>query len=306
MRILLAVGEKNDPAAFSGYLAGRFDGAAVEVDVLSVVEERTTAKRATVGASVASELSEIHEFRRVRLHTRTGSAVEEIVAASEQWRSALVLLGAPRPRGLLTAFGSGSVARDVAARARCAVELVRAPGSTVGGHGNRVLAVVDVERLDEFPFEELQFQSSPWKGAGALRVVGVARGVLEPSAAEASPAAMLRSLERGEQDRAWAEARLGRVCRALAEIWGGRVAVDYRFVEGKTRDVALASAAQFRASLLVLDTPATDGALRGWFSRLSPAALTMAAPCSVLLLRAASRNEAHETASGAQPLRSFP
>lgn len=305
MKILVAVDHSSDPLAASDYLGARFDGGVVEVDVLSVVgEEMSRSRRSTAAAALAARLREKHSFSRVRVRTRVGVPADEIVAASEEWRSALAILGAPRHRTLLTAFGVGSVARGVSARARCPVELVRTGGAPAGG-GNRIVAVLDVERLDDFPFEALKLQSSAWKPGSTLRIVGVQQGALERFGAEASPAAVLRSLERGVEDRAWADARLERVCRALRETCGARVSVEARAVDGNTREIALETAEQQRASLLVLDSPPTDGALRGLFSRLSPAALTMAAPCSVLLLRADLRNHACEETGLAAQLTRF-
>lgn len=299
MRVLLAVSETCDPLATSDYLAARFDGAAIEVDVLSVVPHQTNppgpsgrgagggAPRSTANGlvtDIVKRLDQHHGFRRVRAHVRYGAAADTIVAASERWRSTSVLIGAPRQRGLLTAFGIDSVARAVSARTHCPVELLR-PSSIDAKGGNRVLAVLDVAQLDEFPFDQLQLQTSSWSAGSLLRILGVLPPAIKNSRVDGNPAAILRAMNESAEGRSWAAARLDTVCHTLAETFGPRVTLDYRLVEGSTRDVALENAERLGASLLVLGSAATDGALRGLFSSLSPAAITMAAPCSVLLLR---------------------
>lgn len=300
MRLLVAVGERCDTLAVSDYVAARFDRSAVEVDILSVVPRprspvdrlyiagRTTAERRTANervAALAARLDEVHGFRLVRKHVQDGVPAEVIVAAGERWRSGALLLGAPREPDLLTALGIDSVAHAVATRAQGPVELLRT-ASIDRDEGNRVLAVLDDDRLDDFPFDQLQLHALSWKHGSLLRILAVtppARGI--PRAWGTTSAARRKQSENLERRR-WATARLDAVCRALTESCEGRVEIDHRLAEGATRDVARASAERLSASLLVLDGVAIDDARRGLISSFSRAAVALTAPCSVLLLRA--------------------
>jgi hypothetical protein len=115
MKVLVAVGEANDPRVASDYLAARFDGTRVEVDVLSVVHRprspvdrlyvagRAAADLKAAGArvnEVARRLADGHGFLRVRTHVQHGVVADVILAASGRWSSASLHAHAPPRRAV--------------------------------------------------------------------------------------------------------------------------------------------------------------------------------------------------------------
>jgi hypothetical protein len=304
MKALLAVGENSHPRAVSDYLAARFDGTCTEVDVLNVVyRPRSPVDRLHIAGRAAAELraaSELvhevakrladHGFRLVRTHVQHGVVADVILAASERWDSTSLLIGAPRDPDLLTTLGYDSVAHAVATRSRRPVEMLRT-ASIDSNDRNRVLIVTSAERLDDFPFEQVQQQSGAWKGRSLLRILAT----LPPANVArvfGRVAGMRPRLEEDLERRSTATARLSAVCRTLMEGAPDRIEADHRLVEGSTRQVALGSAKRLAPSLLVVDEPAGDNPLRRLLGSLSRAAVPLAAPCSVLLLRSGVPNRA--------------
>jgi hypothetical protein len=145
------------------------------------------------------------------------------------------------------------------------------------------LIVTDAERLDDFPFDQVQQQSLAWKGRSLIRIVAAL-----PRATLARVCARIAGLRSGleveRERRRSATNRLNTVCRVLAEGAGGRVEVDYRLVEGNARQVALESARRLAPALLVVDELAADDCREAFLGRRSRATVPLTAPCSVLLL----------------------
>jgi len=304
MKVLLAINEFTDLQGVTRYCAKRFADRDTEIDVLTVLPHGTTGGGAGAGrnnvaelpnhghrfdradalvAALVTELQEQQGFAVVCGHVSFGDPVEAILSARERFRSSQILIEAPRRQGLLTAFRLDGVTRRLLGKAECPVELVRTEKHT-GDQSMKVLVSVGLDQLDNFPFERLAALSlAP---GSQLSLVGVMPPAMPENSLEIGAAVAVRALQMASHRRILAEARLEKVRKALFEEMSEGVGVDCEVLEGSTREVTVDAARRAQASLLVIASAASDGALRGLFSTLSPAAIAMSAACSVLLLRA--------------------
>jgi len=304
MKVLLAINELTDLQGAARYCARRFADRDTEIDVLTVLTRDTSGGDAGVThsnvaelpnhgrrfeeadamvAALVTELQEQQGFSAVCGHVRFGEPAEAILAARERFHSSLILIEAPQRQGLLTAFRLDGVTRRLLGRAKCPVELVR-PDALADSQPLKVLVSVGMDQLDQFPFERLTTLSLA--ADSQLSLVGVIPPAVPEHNLEIGAAAAVRALQAASHKRILAEARLDKVCEALVQALPAGVSVDCQVLEGSTREVTVDAARRAQASLLVIASASSDGALRGLFSTLSPAAIAMSADCSVLLLRA--------------------
>lgn len=317
-RVLLAVDDRNDPRAVCAYLAERFRSQEIEVDVLNVLPaeaEEQDSREAVQGSLLEStlatgshhewasslvssyyhELREKHGLLAVRSRVEYGDPAAVILACSKRWQSSVILIEAPRSKGLLTACRFGGVTRRLFAGAECPVELLRARPVGAAAAG-KVLVPVPLELLAGFPFGELQ--NLPLEAGSSVHLLGVMPPPFDDSCLEASPAAVVKAMHEGRLFRERCEAQLERIRCQLADELGPGMSVQYEVVEGCAHECTAEAAFRLEAALVVMSTQAGRGLVRSWFSRLTPEAIALSSISPVMLLRAPVLAIAGEYGSG--------
>lgn len=299
MRVLLTVHRESDAQSLALAVAARFGSAPVGIDVLTVIPHRRRKLRlrrpapsdSSSGAHIPTELvarlRDEYGLRDVRKHVEYGDVVESIIATTTRLRSRIVLLEAPRQPGLLTAFRLDGVTRQLFQRARCPVELVRHQADLGQAPHDNVLVPMGLDEIESFTPEH--FRGLPWNEGVRLHFLGVMPPAVSPTFVEANPITVLRTLRDTESARARTRQGLAQLCAVLTKAFGHTKNVDFGLVEASTHDVAVECTRRTKAGLIVLSSTGNDGGFRGRSSTLSPAAIALASPCSVMLLRQGGR-----------------
>ncbi|MDY6949662.1 MAG: universal stress protein [Pseudomonadota bacterium] len=304
MKLLLAIDRDSDPRIVAAYVAERFGRQGVAIDVVTAIPDTDGASAHTrhmadvlpfprrrcahycaaeeLVAVLAAELRHKQGFRQVRSHVEYGDAGSAIVAACLRLNPDLLLMEAPRSRGLLTAFSLDGVTRRVVARVSCPVELLRPHAATPRSLFN-VLVPIPMMQPPEFPMKQLQ--ALPWPRGSRLHLMGLLDGIFDDSRSEANPATVALELRREQSARRRARARLEAAARELQAALPPDVEVVYDVADGVSSKTIVEAARRNCASLIALPGVATDRSFRGLISGVSPGAVALAATCSVLLLR---------------------
>lgn len=300
MKVLLATNQRLDPALLARHLAGRFGRQNVEVDVLCVVpgfEELPDAADTTHGsvigisegardyhqacahvATLASQL-QAHGVRQVRTHVEYGDAAEVILESCRQWRSQLLLIGAPRRGGLLTAFRLDGVTRRLLRWADCPVELIRPDGGRT--NPRHCVLPLSAAALRRVPLNALQ--QLPWQDGDQLLLLCALPPGLDDSRVEASPAAALLALQQGRDAQARARNQLGALQATLEIKLPARVQIRQELLEGSLAEVTVRHARTQQPGLILLN-PACLAERHPEPDPQPPTALALSLPGSVLLL----------------------
>lgn len=303
MKVLLACDRKADPAQLAAYLAGRLDGRPVDIDVLTVIPGaaapavagdtgRNTTVIAESGheyrqacayvATLAQELQKARP-RSVRTHVEHGDPAEVILASSRLWRSELLLVGAPRRRGLLTAFRVDGVTRRLLNWSDCPVELLRA-GSQPALEDLILLPLpLPLQEAAQLPLQRLA--ALPWRKHARVHLLGVAPAAIDERHAELSPAAALISLQHACDARTRASGTLADLQQQLSALLPPGIQYTHELAEGELREVVARRCSELQPSLLVLGQCCFGKASNNVFNALPSAALTLSVDCPVLLLQ---------------------
>lgn len=301
MKVLLASNARLDPALLASHLAGRFGRQAVEVDVLTVVpgidapaDDAATGHGRIIGitegprdfhqacahvATLAMQL-QAQGLHKVRTHVEYGDPAEVILAASRRWHSQLLLIGAPRRGGLLTAFRLDGVTRRLLRWADCPLELMR-PDAGQSDLRRCVLPLAAAALL-HVPLQTLQ--KLPWQDGDQLHLLCALPPGLDESRMEASPAAALLALQQGRDAAARARSRLAALQESLQESLPARVQLSHELGEGSLSALTVRHARARQPGLVLLHAaclterqPEPDPQ--------PPTALALSLPGSVLLLQ---------------------
>ena len=297
MKVLLACKGNEDPARLAAYLVGRFDGSQIDIDVLSVipgiepqfVEEpvRLIAERGREYrqacahlAALAQELAVVRP-RSVRTHVEYGDPADVILAASRRWRSELLLAGAPRRRGLLTAFRIEGVTRRLLRWADCPLELLRADSRPAADE--IVLLPLPLDAALRPPLPRLA--GLPWRRGSRIHLLGILPAALGQEHAELSPAAVLLSLQHARDARTRASSLLADLRDQLAVQLLPGLEFTLELAEGEPRHIIVQRSRALQPGLLVLGHYCFGLNDASPFRSLPPAALTLSVDCPVLLLQ---------------------
>lgn len=303
MKLLLAVDNNSDPAALGNYLLHRLGPRAVDIEVMTVIPgieealdeypaQHVSTITITEGAleyqracalvaAVAAQL-QASGFNAVRTHVEYGDPAEVLLASSRQWRCDLVLASAPRRKGVLTALQLDGVIRRLLRWCDCPVELMR-PFSADSIQRSTVLMPVPVDAVPRFPLHALQ--ALPWWHGSRLHLLGIQPESIDASLSEASPAAFLLALQHTRDAGAKVQAMLASCGKELEAACKGRLAVTMGMEEGSLRQVTAAAMQALQPQLVILSSACFDQNSKALFGVLSPAALALSAPCSVLMLQ---------------------
>lgn len=303
MKILLAVDASSNPVAVGNYLLQRLGPRPVNIEVLTVIpgiEEQDDdypvrhesiisiaegaqeyQRGCALVAAVAAQLQACG-FASVRTHVEYGDPAEVLLGSSRQWRCDLVLIGAPRRKGVLTALQLDGVTRRLLRWCDSPVELMR-PFTAESAHRSTVLVPLPIEAMKRFPLHALQ--ALPWCHGSRLHLLGVQPESVDASLAEASPAALLLALQHTRDAGAKALAALAACARELETAGQGRLTVTHDMVEGSLREACGVAFQALQPQLVVLGAACFDQNTKALFGALSPATLALSAPCSVLMLQ---------------------
>lgn len=303
MRILLAVDQQSDPVALGNYLLHRIGPRPTDIEVITVipgVEEPFTEKdeqcqpivsiaegstdyrrSCALVAAVAAQL-QASGFASVRTHVEYGDPAEVLLDSSRQWRCDLVLLSAPRGKGRRTALQLDGVTRRLLHWSDSPVELMR-PFTGDSVRRNTVLIPVPMHEIKRFPLHALQ--ALPWWHGSRLHLLGIQPDSIDESRTEANPAALLLALQHARDAGAKARATLAACAKELDALCNGKLQVTHALVEGNLHQASTAALRLLQPQILVLSQACFNPNPKALFSSLSPAALALSTPCSVLLLQ---------------------
>jgi nucleotide-binding universal stress UspA family protein len=303
MRILLAVDHQSDPVALGNYLLHRIGGRPADIEVITVIpgiQEPFTDKdeprrpiisigesssgyrqRCALVAAIAAQL-QASGFASVRTHVEYGEPAEVLLESSRQWRCELVLLSAPRGKGRLTALQLDGVTRRLLNWSDSPVELMR-PFTGDSVRRNTVLMPVPLHAIKRFPLHALQ--ALPWWHGSRLHLLGIQPESIDTSRAEANPAALLLALQHARDAGAKAKTTLAACAKELDAACDGKLQITHGMVEGNLHQASAAAIRSLQPQVLVLSQACFDQNPKALFGGLTPAALALSAPCSVLLLQ---------------------
>jgi len=303
MRILLAADHQSDPVALGNYLLHRIGGRPADIEVITVIpgieepfaekdEQRqpiitigegssTYQRSCALVAAVAAQL-QASGFASVRTHVEYGDPAEVLLESSRQWRCDLVLISAPRGKGRLTVLQLDGVTRRLLHWSDSPVELMR-PFTGDSVRRNTILMPVPLHAMKRFPLHALQ--ALPWWHGSRLHLLGIQPESIDTSRAEASPAALLLALQHARDAGAKAQATLAACAKELNAGCDGKLQVTHAMVEGNLHQASAAAIQSLQPQVLVLSQGCFDQNPKALFGGLTPAALALSTPCSVLLLQ---------------------
>ncbi len=303
MRILLAADQQCDPVALGNYLLHRIGKRPADIEVITVIpgvelsftkkdEQRRPIISISEGstdyqrgcalvAAIAAQL-QASGFASVRTHVEYGDPAEILLESSRQWRCDLVLISAPRGKGRLTAVQLDGVTRRLLHWSESPVELMRAfTGDSM--RRNTVLMPVPLHAIKRFPLHALQ--ALPWWHGSRLHLLGIQPESIDASRTEANPAALLLALQHARDAGAKAKTTLAACAKELDTACNGKLRITHGMVEGNLHQASAAAIRSLQPQVLVLSQACFDQNPKTLFSGLTPAALALSAPCSVLLLQ---------------------
>ena len=286
MKVLLAIKPNANHENIQRYVASRFADLAIELQIVSVLaatQNTQSAQRAAIAQlrSLSNELRQCAPIEQVRTQLLEGEPVEAINTAALRNRSDLVLILEEQSTGFLSRLGSSSITRRLCQQASYSVEVIK-PRAPDDDAPYRVLVPVTEHELELYPINQLI--DLHWPRGSCIRFLALLPPALDDAYAEATPLATLHQLDNSTVQTVRMQSRLGKLCEAMTRALGHDIVVDYRLVYDCSTAAAVREANDSRADLLVVSSQPTDSFFRGLKSVLSPAAMLMAAKCSVLML----------------------
>ena len=286
MKVLLAIKPNANHEEIRRYIASRFADLAIElllVSALPVSQNTQSAQKNTLSQLKALSvlLRQCAPVEQVRTQLLDGEPVEAINAAVMRSRSDLVLIIEGQSKGFLSRLGSASITRRICQQASYSVEVIK-PRVAKECAPYRVLVPVTEHELELYPINQLI--DLHWPRGTCIRFLALLPPALIDAYAEASPLSTLHSLDTSTVQTVRMQSRLEKLCDAMAAAFGNDMVVDYRLVYDCSTAAAVHEAHSSHADLLVVSSQPTDSFFRGLKSVLSPAAMLMAAKCSVLIL----------------------
>jgi nucleotide-binding universal stress UspA family protein len=300
MKVLLAINEKNDPVATARYLADRFGNTRLDLHVLSVIDkpellttigrgnsllenelERQAAHNRAICSMVADFAKQLRfaiKPRSASTHVEYGDPAEVVLRFARQLQVDLLLLGAPKRHGLLTAFRLEGVTRRVLRWADCPVELFR-PAET--GQPQRILVPFRISADRNFTLPKLSHLAM--EEHCELQLLGIMSPVFDENCTEANPAAVLLRMQEARDSWAYARSRLAELSANLARELPQSVQVKHLLLQGDPVRELSKAACQLQPSLVVLDEQWVNQKSH-LFSGFTPMSLVMSVNCSVISL----------------------
>ncbi|MEQ9060730.1 MAG: universal stress protein [Gammaproteobacteria bacterium] len=302
MKILLCIDADHEPRMVAAYLAERFGGARLAIDLLQVIAPAATtavvgtqnvadgdlgierARRRALGHldGIAATLRALSGTVDVNRHVAVGDIADTVAAMAERLGSALVVFE-PRGRGRLERWRDTRLCGRLLRLAPCAVELVRPLAAAPRSLFN-VLVPVPADRVADYPWAGIA--ALPWPSGTHLQLLGMLVGSPHDLPLETNAFRLIEDLSCGRALASRAGATLHDASAALAAAHEGRVTVDYALVEGADADTVTAQLERYRASLILACSPGTATQRGRALLAPDPAwRVAMQAPCTVLVLR---------------------
>lgn len=291
-RIVLTVKPQESVAAIIELIAQRFAGTSIELHVVSVLPQpligssgdkhtRVTRSSLETLKQNAEQLRALDCVVHVQTHLAEGAVAERLNDYALRIKADTLIVHRAQQRGLLSSLGLTSVTRRVCQQASYPVEVLKQEAKT-GNTAYRVLVPVTEDSLDLYPAEKLV--EHPFPRGACLRFLALLPAQLGDDYAETSAVAAVRALASDSARSVRMESRLSKLCAAMQDILGPTITVDYKMTYGCSSSAAIQECNRLNADLLVMPNQTTDSFMQGSHPALSPAAILMAARCSVLML----------------------
>ncbi len=304
MNILLVIGEDHEPRLLAAYVAERFGGALLGIDLLQVIPpaestnaagladhdfavERARRRAGDRLAGFAAALRTVEGVARVDTHAVAGESAEAIAAAARQCGSALLLVET-RGDGRLARWRETHFAAELLRLAPCAVELVK-PFAAAPRSLFNVLLPVSGEQLETYPWETIA--ALPWPRGTHLQFLGLLADGADDLPLETNAFRLIETLSCDRAAASRAGARLHDACTRLGRALGEAVTIDYALVDAAEGSAVAAQVQRYRASLVVTCAGAERRGRRGrgrfvpLLARDATLQIVAQAACTVLVLR---------------------
>jgi nucleotide-binding universal stress UspA family protein len=282
LRVLLALKPFSETAALEAHLESRFAGLSIELHVITIASSPAKAGEALVHLRAQGErLKQLSCVAHVRTQLDEGQVAEAINAAALRLRPSVVLLQKLQRKRLLSSLGLLSVTRQVCQQASYPVEVIK-QRSAGAEEAYRVLIPMTEESLDLYPIEKLL--DHPLPESSIVRFLALLPPQLDDGFAESSAIEILRDLGASTARTVRLESRLQQLCDALSAALDPSIRIDYQIQYESSSASAISESIRLGADLLVIPNQTADGFTQGVNRAMSPAAMLMAAHCSVLML----------------------
>jgi nucleotide-binding universal stress UspA family protein len=256
MRVLLATDGSEDARAATAWL-GRFPlpprstlrvvtgvsvpASALDLPTVRELYEGLRAEGRRVADAARAALAS--RFASADVHVDDGDARHAILAAAEEWRADLVVLGA-RGLGAVAGFLLGSVSLGVARHAHCSVMVVRGAPAPLRG------ALVAVDGSPGATAAAAFLARLPLEPQTAVRLLGVVERPHYPPTTPALAAGMVRqAIEQMVKERRTA---LEQALEKAAGAFGAVKRVERQVVVGHPVDEIIGAAARPGVNLVVV------------------------------------------------------
>lgn len=301
MKVLLAVNNSNNPIETARYLADRFGKSPIELHLLSVISgqeiisktmvnnsdhEAKLEKQAlchretsTMLADFARHIRFTGKVKSISTYVEYGDPAEVMLSMCRQLQVDIVLLGAPKKHGFLTAFRLDGVTRRVMRWTECTVEMFRCCNSE--NVQQRILVPLRIEPGRQLTLPPIQHLAL---GTNCdIRLLGILPQVFEDNQVEANPAAMLIRIQETRDRWGFARSKLEELGKQLAGELPESTRVSQLLLQGNPVEVLAQSARELTPTHVVLDEKwvARKGHI---FPDLSPMTVIMSMNCSVISL----------------------
>jgi nucleotide-binding universal stress UspA family protein len=234
----------------------------------------------------AARIEERFGASSVRFEVLEGLAADLIVEASREWPADLIVMSSHGRHGLAGLL-LGSVARTVALKAPCSVEIVRRrpvnqqqPPQEAARKEN-VLVAVDLSPLAQTIIEEVVLRRQ-WAESTRFQLLSVLKPLFAGAQYNAIDA--LRKLDEWKLTEAVTRLHLTKLADLLkARFSSDRVTVE--LLEGPVQETIISAASRWPADLIVTGAHGRRGMALCLLGSTSQAILSHA-PCSVLVVKA--------------------
>ncbi len=304
MNILMTIGDDHDPRVLAAYVAERFDGAPLGIDLLQVIPpaestsaagqadhdfavERARRRAGERLAGFAEVLRTVAGVTRFDTHVAGGESAKVIAAAARRCGSALVLVET-RGDGRLARWREAHFAAELLRLAPCAVELVK-PFAAAPRSLFNVLLPVSGEQLETYPWETIA--ALPWPRGTHLQFLGMLPDGADDLPLETNAFRLIETLSCDRAAASRTGAGLHDACIRLGHALGDDVTIDYALSDAAEGSVVAAQVQRYRASLVVTCSRAEQRGRRGrgrfapLFARDAALQIVAQAACAVLVLR---------------------
>ncbi|MCP5144612.1 MAG: universal stress protein [Gammaproteobacteria bacterium] len=303
MKLLVATTQSFDPLAIATQLARRFDLKQCDIDVLHVVGggiNNAISKAANVVQlrpvppdphapqmamrQLSEMLQQYYEARTVRTHLERGDKAGIVLEFSRARECDVLILTEPHGHSGTLLRDRQQSARRILDWAPCTVQILRQPDEQAG----KCSVLIPLPCASGVALTSDDIRAVGMDAGSCVHLLGIMPPSIDEQLFEASPAALLRTIQQARDAAAAARAQLERISRDFLADTALQLHFEHSVAEGEWGTVALKAVRRLRPQTLVLNR-SWDPGLRAIRARHDTAYVALTAACTTLFIDAGQR-----------------